>query len=95
MKTTENVAVEASLADADFWRKRAEQAEVQLAAVSIAAAGGLTGNDVLKPGAYAYTTTLADVMRLRAAFDRLALMVGEEQVHPADLVDAACEAVAA
>lgn len=97
MNSTPNatVAVPTEKADAAFWRERAERAELQLAAVSMAAHGGLTGTDALLPTAYGYTTTLADVLRLRAAFDRLALMVGEEQVHPADLVDAQCEAVAA
>lgn len=84
-------AVEVSQADAAFWRSEAERAQMQLAAVSIAVNGGMNGRDVLKPGAYAYTSTLADVLMLRRAFDRLALTVGEERVDLADLVDAQCE----
>jgi len=88
-------AVEVGQADAAFWRSEAERAQMQLAAVSIAVNGGMNGNDVLKPGAYAYTSTLAEVLMLRQAFDRLALTVGEEQIHLSDLVDAQCEGAAA
>lgn len=64
-------------AEVEALRQRNERLETQLAAVSMAVHGGLTGEKSLQPGAYAYTTTLNDAVRLRSAFERLRLMVSD------------------